>query len=329
METSSIILIAFLIDNLMGDPQYRFHPVRIMGKGIEMCLGIIKGIGLKGRGAGVLLTLVMVLTSVVPYGIIHLALLKIHTLVVFFFDLFVCYSCLALKDLFNHILPVIKALEANDFYAARRAIGMVVGRDVNSLDRAGVIRAAIETMAENFVDGFLSPVFWYAAGSIAGILTGVEPVFTGISFMLIFKTASTLDSMVGYKNEEFIDIGWAGARLDDVMNFIPARISLIILSIGAWLGRQRSVDGMRTAMRDRRKHDSPNSAHAESFVAGALNIRLGGPTRYPDGINEKPWLGAEYPDPDLSHIPMTIRLLNISSWITITAACIILICYAF
>lgn len=329
METSSAILIAFLIDALIGDPQYRLHPIRIMGTGIEVCLMLLKRIGFKGRIAGVLLTLIMALAPIGVYGLVRFALLKTHILVAFIFDIFVCYSCLALKDLFNHIIPVIKALESGDLYSARKAVGMVVGRDVKSLDRSGVIRASIETMAENFVDGFLSPVFWYVAGSIVGRLTGFGPVFMGMSLMIIFKTASTLDSMVGYRNEEFINIGWAGARLDDVMNFIPARISLIVLFMGAWLGRQRPVDGMRTAMRDRLKHDSPNSAHAESFVAGALNIRLGGPTRYPDGTKEKPWLGSEYPDPGLGHIPMTIRLLNISSWLTIAAACIILFQYAF
>lgn len=325
MVTSSVIFIAFLLDALMGDPQYHLHPIRLMGKGIELCLSLLKRIGLKGRGAGVLLTLIVVLASVGAYRIIRFALLKAHTPVVFLFDLFVCYSCLALKDLFNHIVPVVNTLESDNLPAARRAISMVVGRDVNSLDSPGVTRAAIETMAENFVDGFFSPVFWYMAGSIAGMLTDVEPVFTGISFIIIFKTASTLDSMVGYKNEEFIKIGWAGARLDDVMNFIPARSSLIILFIGAWLSRLKPVDGTRTALRDRLKHDSPNSAYAESFVAGALNIRLGGPTRYRDGIKDKPWLGSEYPDPDLSHITETMRLLKISSWVTIAAACMILL----
>lgn len=329
METSSVILIAFLIDSLIGDPKYRFHPIRIMGTGINLCVMFLKRIGLKGRFAGVLLTLIMTIASIGSYGLVRFALFKTHILVVFLFDIFVCYSCLALKDLFNHIMPVIKALDSGDLYSARKAVGMIVGRDVKSLDRSGVIRASIETMAENFVDGFLSPVFWYVAGSIIGRLTGPGPVFMGISLMIIFKTSSTLDSMVGYKNEEFIDIGWAGARLDDVMNFIPARFSLIIMFMGAWLGRQRPVDGMRTAMRDRLKHDSPNSAHAESFVAGALNIRLGGPTRYLDRLKEKPWLGSEYPDPGISHIPMTIRLLNISSWLTIAAACMILFHYVF
>jgi len=322
MNAPSIILLAFLIDALIGDPEYSRHPVRIIGRGIISCLSLLKRIGLKGRGAGVLLTVTMVFLSVAVYALIHYTLLMAHPFASFSFDLFVCYSCLALKDLFNHITPVIEALESDDLNRARMAIGKVVGRDVASLTRAGVTRAAIETLAENFVDGFLSPVFWYAVGCIAGTLAGIEPVFMGISFMIIFKTASTLDSMAGYKNEEFIKIGWAGARLDDAMNFIPARLSLMILFLGAWLSSLNPVDGLRTALRDRLKHDSPNSAHAESFVAGALNIRLGGPTRYPEGIKDKPWLGGEYADPDVRHITMTIRLLKVSSWIAIIAVCV-------
>ncbi len=302
METSSIILIAFLIDSLIGDPQYRLHPVRLIGKGIELCLRLLKRIGIKGRGAGILLTLFMIIASVGSYGIIHFAL----------------------KDIFNHIIPVTKALESGDLPAARRAVGLVVGRDVISLDRSGVTRAAVETLAENFVDGFLSPVFWYVAGCVSGSLAGFDPVFCGISVMIIFKGASTLDSMVGHKNEEFLNIGWMGARLDDTMNYIPARLSLVILVIGSWFGPFHSIDGVRVALRDRLKHESPNSSHPESFVAGVLNIRLAGPIKYSEGIKDYPWLGAEYGDPCLGHIVMSMRLIMVSSWIAIIIACVIL-----
>lgn len=324
VEAPLVLFLAFILDMLIGDPEYDWHPVRVMGRGITRCLRILKRIGIDGRAAGCVLTLVMVFTFLTVYALIRFILLIAHPIISFLFDLFVCYSCLALKDMFDHIVPVIKALESEDLSEARKNTGMVVGRDVNALDMAGVTRAAIETMAENFVDGFVSPVFWYATGSIAGALTDIAPVFTGVSFMLIFKTASTIDSMLGYKNEEFIKTGWAGARLDDMMNFIPARLSLIILFLGAWLARLRPVEGIRIAMRDRLKHDSPNSAHAESFVAGTLNIRLGGPTRYPEGMKDKAWLGGEYPDPGIGHIIMTMRLLRISSWSVLIISCIML-----
>jgi len=315
-----VLLLAFFLDIFMGDPEYRWHPIRIIGRGIILCLSFLKKLRLDSRGAGVCLTLTMVSASILIYTFIHFILLSIKPLLCLLFDTFLCYSCLALKDLFDHVIPIVKALESNDLYGARKSAGMVVGRDVDSLDRSGVIRAAIETISENFVDGFLSPVFWFAAGCIAANVVNLEPVFIGTSLMLVFKTASTLDSMVGYKNQEFINIGWAGARLDDMMSFIPSRLSLLILFLGAWLNRLHPLDGMRVALRDRLKHDSPNSAHSESFVAGALNIRLGGPTRYPEGIKDKPWLGDEYCYPDIDHIMMAIRLLKASSYVTIIIA---------
>ncbi len=324
MEAASVIFTAYLIDSLIGDPQYRWHPIRLIGRAITSCLMLIKKIGLKGSVAGMILALVVILSAVIVYVFIRFILIRIHPLLGICFDIFACYSCLALKDLFTHIIPVIEALESSDLIKARFAVGRVVGRDVASLDNPGVTRAAVETLAENFVDGFLSPVFWYAAGCVAAKTIGVNAVSAGISLMIVFKAASTLDSMVGHRNEEFIKIGWAGARLDDAMNYMPARLSLIILFFGSWLNCLHPIDGLRVAFRDRLKHDSPNSAHAESFVSGALNIRLGGPTKYTEGIKDRSWLGSEYPDPNVKHITMSMGLLRISSWITIIIAWVIL-----
>ena len=202
---------------------------------------------------------------------------------------------------------------------------MIVGRDVNFLDESGIIRAAIETLAENFVDGFLSPVFWYSAGCLLGVAVNSNPVYSGIVFLIIFKVVSTLDSMVGYKTEEFKEIGWLGARLDDLMNFIPARLSIIVLFLGATLSGLNPFAGLRTSMRDRLKHESPNSAHSESFAAGSIKARLGGPTRYLDGVKEKPWLGEEFPDPVVADIKCVIKLLLVSSFITILIFSLILL----
>ncbi len=233
------------------------------------------------------------------------------------FDLFICYSCLALKDLFYHTDQVIRALESGNLPEAREGIAMVVGRDVRFLDEKGISRAAMETLAENFVDGFLSPIFWYLSGGILGYIFGLSPVMSAVGFMITFKVASTLDSMVGYKDSEFLEFGWAGAKLDDIMNFIPARVSLMVLFAGAWICRLKPMEGIKTALRDRLKHDSPNSAHAESFVAGALNVRLGGPTIYPDGQKDKPWLGEGNPDPLPQHIRRTASLLTRSAWVAV------------
>ncbi len=326
LEPALIIFLSFILDLLIGDPEYRFHPIRIIGHGITFFLKIIRYFELNTRRGGVFLVLMTTGASLAGYFAIRSVLSGFHPIFTACFDLYICYSCIALKDLTRHIFPVVNALKADDLPNARKAVGMVVGRDVSFLDKVGVVRAAVETLAENFVDGLLSPLFWFVVGAIAGSFIGLSPIFTAICFMIIFKVASTLDSMVGYKNEEFLKTGWAGARLDDVMNFIPARFSLLILFAGACVSDLDPFGGMRTALRDRLKHDSPNAAHAESFTAGALHIRLGGPTKYAEGLKDKPWLGDEgSSDPEPEHIEKTIVLLNRAAWFAMVLVVLVLV----
>jgi len=317
LELAIVLFLAFILDLLLGDPRYRLHPIRLIGRCIALFTRILRRAGLDGRWGGVVLVMMVVFTFLTAFLAPSLVLHHIHILLGLGFDLFICYSCLALKDLFYHMDKVIHALEGGNLAEARKEIAMVVGRDVRFLDEKGISRAAIETMAENFVDGFLSPLFWYLSGGILGYIFGLSPVITAISLMFVFKVASTLDSMVGYKDSEFMEFGWAGARLDDLMNFVPARLSLITLFVGAWICRLKPSEGISVALRDRLKHDSPNAAHAESFVAGALEVRLGGPTVYPDGQKDKPWLGEGNPDPLPQHIRRTASLLTRSAWVAV------------
>jgi adenosylcobinamide-phosphate synthase len=314
-QLAAIILLAFLLDLILGDPRYRLHPIRLIGLCILLFTKILRRSGLDGKRGGILLVGMVETTFLAAYLTASLIFHHINIVIGLGFDLFTGYSCLALKDLFNHTDRVIDALETDNLLEARKWIAMVVGRDVRFLDDKGVCRAAMETLAENFVDGFLSPLFWCFIGGMLGYILGVSPVMTAISFMIAFKVASTLDSMVGYKDSEFLELGWAGAKLDDIMNFVPARLSLVILFVGAWICRLNPLEGIKTALRDRLKHDSPNSAHAESFVAGALHVQLGGPTVYPEGQKEKPWLGEGNPDPLPIHIRKTGFLLKCSAWV--------------
>lgn len=320
LEFSVIMGMAYVLDLILGDPRYLFHPVRIIGAAISITDKALKAIHLDGRGGGILLVGITVGFTLGGYIALGQFLNAVSPFVGFGFDLFIAYSLLAFKDLIVHIQPVIRALKAEDLDRAREAVAMTVGRDVQYLDRQGVSRAAVETLAENFVDGFLSPLFWYVTGGSAAHLLGWSPVMPAIGSMLLFKVASTLDSMVGYKTGPFPAFGWAGARLDDLLNFMPARLSLVILFMAAWVTRLHAVDGWKVALRDRLKHESPNSAHAESFAAGALHIRLGGPTRYPHGLKEKPWLGNGYPDPGPEEICKAIHLLNRAAAIAILGA---------
>jgi adenosylcobinamide-phosphate synthase len=310
-----ILLLAFLLDLLLGDPRYRLHPIRLIGLCILLFTKILRRWGLDGKWGGILLVGTVQTVFLAAYFTASLILHHIHMVIGLGFDLFIGYSCLAFRDLLSHTDRVVHALEAGNLLEARKWIGMVVGRDVRYLDEKGVCRAAMETLAENFVDGFISPLFWGFSGGMLGQILGFSPVMTAIGFMLAFKVASTLDSMVGYKDSEFLKFGWAGARLDDIMNFVPARLSLVILFVGAWVCSLNPSGGIRTALRDRLKHDSPNSAHAESFVAGALHVQLGGPTIYPGGQKEKPWLGQGNPDPLPLHIRKTGTLLKCAAWV--------------
>jgi len=308
---------AFLLDLLFGDPCYPLHPVRLMGHGISFAEKGLRRAGLDGRLGGILLVLSMETISVGAYLILDLLAGSISTIAALFLALFMCYSCLALRDLIAHVNRVIPVVETDDLAGAREAVAAVVGRDVQYLDKPGVCRAAIETLGENFVDGFLSPVFWYAVGAVIGYILGVSPATSGICCMIGFKVASTLDSMVGYKTREFLEFGWAGARLDDLLNFIPARISGPILMVGALIAGLHPLEGLMTFRQDRLKHDSPNAAHGESFLAGALHVKLGGPTIYRDGLKKKPWLGGIFQDPRPSDIAEAIFLIRASGWILV------------
>ena len=329
VEPTLILSVAFLLDILIGDPPYRYHPVRILGRYITFLEKALRKMRGNERIAGAVLVLIVEITILACY-LAALNLISIlQPLLRAAFNCYLCYSCLALGDLLNHARPIVRSLEAGDLDTARRRVAMVVSRQTEDLDEQGLIRATMETLAENFVDGFLSPLFWFLVGVLLSALLGTTPQDTAIAAMLIFKGASTLDSMVGYRNQRYLQFGWASARLDDVLNFVPARLSVLALFLGACLTRLDPFEGLSTALRDRLKHDSPNAGHAESFVAGSLHIRLGGPTRYPEGIKEKPWLGKGTTTLNTLHARQTAALVRYSGWIALgLVVALLLIIYA-
>jgi len=320
IELAAIIFFAFLLDVFLGDPPYRYHPIRIIGRCITLFEKTLRHMGLNGKGSGLLLVVTTELSALCPYLTASLLLHSLYRPLGMSFDLFICYSGLALKDLTVHAQPVIHALETGDLHEAQQRIGRIVGREVQYLDHNGVSRAAVETLAENFVDGFLSPVFWYLVGGILAYILSLPLVILAVTFMLFFKVGSTLDSMVGYRSPEFVAFGWASAKLDDMMNFIPARLSLIILFFGALISGLHPLEGLRIARRDRLKHDSPNAAHAESFFAGALGVRLCGPAVYHGSLKDKPWVGNGNSDPGPEDIRRAVLLATYSGWIAVLAS---------
>ncbi|WP_460989691.1 adenosylcobinamide-phosphate synthase CbiB [Sphingobium sp. TomTYG45] len=182
------------------------------------------------------------------------------------------WPALAQRSLYDHVLPVVQALEAGNLFAARRAVSQIVGRDTATLDEAGVARAAIESLAESFCDGVVAPLFWLLIGGLPGIWA--------------YKAVNTADSLIGHREEPFAAFGWAAARFDDLLNLIPARLSGFLICV-AGLG------GWRILWRDHGRHASPNAGWPEAAMAGALGIRLAGPIAYEGHYHAKPWIGGE------------------------------------
>ena len=253
----------------------------------------------KRRLGGFLVLIVLLIFSGAAAGLTIL-FYRLSIILGIIFEMIVSYQCIAAKSLYKESMAVSKALNSDDLSKARQRLKMIVGRDTERLERDGIIRAAVETVAENTSDGVIAPLlFLFIGGPTLGI---------------IYKAVNTMDSMIGYKNERFIDFGRCAARLDDVFNFIPARLSALIMILSSFFGG-KSYDGKnayRIWKRDRRNHSSPNSAQCESAAAGALSIRLGGPSYYFGKLCEKPFIGDDGRPVENTDIGLTNRLMFIS-----------------
>lgn len=315
MEVSLLLVLAIVVDFLIGDPVYRLHPVRIIGDAINLMERILFRLRFSGLFGGALLALLV--ESLFLGGYQGIRLLEgipnfPGHIISFLINLFLVYSCIAVRDLQKHANAVVTALDENDLPKGQQAVQMIVGRDAKQLDREGVARAAIESVAESFVDGFLSPIFWFVISGVLFNLSGLNPVHGAVMGILAYRVINTLDSMVGYKNERYLYFGRFSAKVDDWLNLLPARLGIPLMTLAAFLGRFDAVRAWKIGWRDRLKHKSPNAGHTESCVAGALGIRLGGPVIYPFGKVEKPWMGDEIIPLSVCHLQETIRLMIIA-----------------
>ena len=297
------IILAYFLDIILGDPRWFTHPVRIIGFFIRHLEDFLRKYIFDLKIAGVILAVLIVgLTYLSVWGIIKAG----HQLNSFLgagLEIFFIYTAIAIKDLKVHTIRVYRELKNNDLSQARRALSQVVGRDTGNLDEKEVARAAVETVGENFVDGILSPLFYAFIG--------------GAPLALAYKAVSTLDSMVGYKNERYIDFGWASARLDDIANYIPARLSVLFLSLGSWLCGQDGSSAFRLALRDGGKNASPNSGLPEAAMAGALGVRLGGVNFYNSAAKVEPYIGDDTRQLEAKHILESIRIVSVSSFLAL------------
>ena len=297
--TGIALAAGFLLDLAIGDPRWLYHPVRLIGKLIDRLEKHIRKVFPKTPGGelagGIFLVIGVVLVTVgVTAGILHMAY-GLHAAAGFALESFMCYQMLAVRSLKDESMLVYDALTSgkeSSLADGRDAVSRIVGRDTQNLDETGVTKAAVETVAENFGDWVFAPMFYMALG--------------GPVCMYLYKAINTMDSMLGYKNERFLYFGRAAAKLDDVVNFIPARMAGIMLVISAWIGPFDGKNAGRIFARDRRKHASPNSAHTEAAAAGALDIQLAGDAYYFGKLYEKPSIG----DPLQAVVPDDIRRMN-------------------
>ncbi len=293
------LAIGFALDLVVGDPHWLPHPIRLVGRlisGLERILRRVFPATPKGeRAAGVVLV-VLVCTISTACAIALLVLCGMASpWLALAVESIMCYQMLATKALKDESMKVYDALAAGDLAAARSAVSMIVGRDVERLDAAGVTRAAVETVAENASDGVVAPLLFMAVG--------------GAPLGVFYKAVNTMDSMVGYRNEKYRYFGTAAARFDDVLNFVPARLSGVLMVCAASIARLDAKGAWRIFLRDRRKHASPNSAHTEAACAGALDVALAGDAWYFGKLVEKPTIGDALRPVEAADIVRANRLL--------------------
>lgn len=289
----------FVLDFLFGDPPWPWHPVRLIGalisaleKALRRIFGEEKDALLK---AGAVLCVAVLLISTVVPAILLWTAGRLHGGIQFILESFWCYQLLAAKSLKQESMKVYGRVKEGDLPGARKALSMIVGRDTENLDEAGVVRAAVETVAENTSDGVAAPLLFMMIG--------------GAPLGFFYKAANTMDSMVGYKNEQYIYLGRWAAKLDDVLNYIPSRLSAVLMTGAAWILGLDGREAWRIYRRDRRKHASPNSAQTEAACAGALGIRLAGDAWYFGKLHKKEYIGDPGREPEAEDIPRANRLM--------------------
>ena len=271
------MIIGFVIDLILGDPYTLPHPIRLIGTLISRLEKFTRKHFKDLRAGGVFLAVtVLVLSTAIPFLMLFV-FYKLSMIVGIIAESIFCYYMIAPKCLSDESMKVYHAINENDTEKARKAVSMIVGRDTASLDESGIIRAAVETVAENTSDGVTAPIMYMSFG--------------GASLGFFYKAVNTMDSMIGYKNDKYADLGRFAAKLDDVLNFIPSRLTAIAMIISAYILGFNGRNAFKIWKRDRRKHASPNSAQTESVCAGALEIRLAGDAYYFGELHKKDYIG--------------------------------------
>jgi adenosylcobinamide-phosphate synthase len=309
-----VLIAAVALDRVFGDPVYRMHPVRLIGRSLEWIEERLRAIGATGHTGGIVLFLALAIIWTGGLSFVVALLAWFAAPVGWAAHLFLLYSLLALGDLLHHGWRIEGALRRGDLESARAAVSHLVGRDTAVMDAAACRRAAVESLSENLTDGFTSPLFWYAVGGLPGIV--------------LFKIISTMDSMVGYKTERYLRFGWCGARLDDVFNYVPARLTwLLIAGVAVLLPRCSGPKALRVGLTQHRILPGPNSGWSEAATAGGIQRRLVGPIWLNGQLVTETWLGdpADPPMENQRDYQTASRLILTTGVVATAAAFIVLI----
>lgn len=299
------LALGFLVDLLVGDPRGWPHLIRGFGFLIAALERVLYPMKNK-RAGGTLLVVVVLLLSVGLPALLLFFVWRVSPWLYIVIETVFCWQILATKSLRDESRAVYAKLASGDLPGARKAVSMIVGRDTDALDAAGVTRAAVETVAENASDGVAAPLFYMLLG---GAVLGC-----------LYKAANTMDSMVGYKNERYLDFGRTAARLDDALNFIPARLCAWVMIFAARLCGMDAGNALRIYRRDKRNHASPNSAHTEAAMAGALRVRLAGDAYYFGKLCKKPYIGDAQRPIEAADILRAHKLLYVTAYLLLMLA---------
>lgn len=306
-----LLICSYLADLFFGDPEGFAHPVRGMGRLIKFLENRLRTNSAKWieRTKGIILTFVVVgISTYLAYLSIKLS----RSFSPFLGSLvwvYLGYTTLSIKDLQVKVKAILRKTEKDSLVQARKELAKIVSRDTQNLSKDKIALATIESIAENTNDGIIAPLFYLILG--------------GPILAIAYKSINTLDSMVGYKNERYLHFGWFSAKLDDIANFIPARVSGFLISLSSLARGERAKESFKTMIKDGKKHLSPNSGISEAAMAGALGIRLGGPSTYKGRLSEKPYLGGERRALQSSFISEALTISLIASLLMISIGVIL------
>lgn len=311
MGIATKILIAYILDLILGDPYRIAHPVQAIGRLITFLEKHLYNMKDK-RLAGIILCILTLSTTYIVTSLLGM---------IWIIEVYLLYTILATRCLANEGNKVYSILKSNDMERARKELSYLVSRDTKEMEKRDVIRSTMETISENTVDGIVSPLFFM----LIGALIFPSSSMGALAFGMTYKAINTLDSMVGYKNERYIDFGRFSAKVDDLANLIPARVTgAIFYPVSAFFLRYDYRSSLRVFLRDRLNHASPNSAHPEAAMAGALGIQFGGKTSYFGKVHEKPTIGDGVRDFEVEDIKKNIYMMYGASIISIVILLIVL-----